>query len=291
MKLYPRTILPGACLVTILAITLPLSGCVGPAESTLPITGNGDVAAEEVSTLAPAMPKVEELQPSSLGYNNENSIWIGTDGNGLCTGDGSVTDAGEFEHPSLGVITLAVCGQAYGDWPDYQTRGGDDQAIGLIDGKGEVVWKAPLTYSMMFFGLPEQFQDATGNIFIYYFTGGAHCCGGLVVLRPDNNGMKFIVGESNFTDGPSNFPCIESDGDGSLLVPNDSGEFYIRTQWNDYKPSYATGTETQYLFAWNPETLEYEPFSGSAAEKCQIVSDYFEWPELYQECIDGEGVS
>jgi len=146
---------------------------------------------------------------------------------------------------------------------------------------------------MMFIELPEQFQDSTGNVFIWYYTGGAHCCGGIAVLRPDDEGMKIIVGQDYFTNEYSNALCLDADGgEAPFLIPNEDGEFYIATQWNDYEPAYVSGTVTHYLWVWNPDALTYEPFDGSAVETCQIITEYMEWPGyfvwpgVFQECDD-----
>jgi len=138
---------------------------------------------------------------------------------------------------------------------------------------------------MLFIELPEQFQDSTGNVFVWYYTGGAHCCGGIAVLRPDNEGMKMIVGQYYFADEYSDEICLDADGgEAPFLIPNGNGEFYILTQWNDYDPGYASGTVHDYLWVWDQETLTYE-LAEPTKEQCKILSDFFEWPGYYQECI------
>jgi len=123
-------------IVGALIAVAPMAGCssqVNVEAEPLAITGSAvntgtavdDIDASSMSmeqistpvTRATATPAPETPRKSGLGERDPNSVWLGTDGNGLCPSDDFVTDAGEFEHPSLGLVRLRSAGRDLGRIP------------------------------------------------------------------------------------------------------------------------------------------------------------------------------
>lgn len=162
---------------------------------------------------------------------------IGTDGHGICEAGRTVTDASVIRHPTWGWATLAVCGAR--DFLDYGEPGRDiPESIGVLDitdpsrlDDPTVVWHRTSTQeSVALMRLPEPYTDASGNIFLWTYFGGAHCCNSLIVLRAAVDGFTTLAslggfGEVGFPEN-ENVERIVGDGDAVLADGLDPGGFY-----------------------------------------------------------------
>jgi len=189
-----------------------------------------------------------------------------------------VTDAELINHAQYGEVTLVVCGSRADYDPDFDWFSTD--SIGLLGDNGQVLWSADSAEALPRLQLTDRYQDVTGIVFLSYYTGGAHCCAGVIAMDPTGDGMKFLS-DYAFTTNSAISSRFEGEGDAAPLVANPSGPQYISVWGNTYEPSYAEGTPIIDLYVWDAEKHDFVSHPGTIEEQCAIVSDSGD----YQRCL------